>query len=436
MAHRTVSMLYGKDRMALRVPSRTEVLTGPTIPALQDPESSVRSALQHPINSTPLATIAKEKAPKSVVITMSDITRPVPNKLIITAILEELNRSGIPDEACTILIATGMHRPSTENERIIMLGEELLGRCRVVDHEANKQESLVKISDDPPISINRLYAEADLKIVTGLIEPHFMAGYSGGRKGICPGLVDLNTVQRFHGFQTMAAPTAMEGILTDNPCHEIAVSVAMKMGCDFLVNAAITNEREPAGIFAGDLIRAHEQGCEQVGKWTSARVDKPFDLVLQSAGGYPLDESFYQTVKGMVTALPALHADSTLLICSACTEVGSPDYTDLMLRLGGDYQSFLNEIASNQVTAKDQWQYQMQTRVLTRIGVDRLRMANDGLPLDTQRKLAVSPLEGPGEAMQRAQHFIDEFATSHPNASIAAIPEGPYTMLAGKTSSR
>jgi nickel-dependent lactate racemase len=241
--------------------------------------------------------------------------------------------------------------------------------------------------------------------------------------------VDLDTVQRFHGYKTMGDPAAVEGKLAGNPCHEIAIRVAVQMGCDFLVNAAITNSREPAGVFAGDLIAAHEKGCEQVGTWTSATVEKPYDLVVQSAGGYPLDESFYQTVKGMVTALPALHEASTLLLCTACTEVGSVEYTELMRQHGGDYRAFLNQIKTTDATAKDQWEYQMQTRVLARIGVARLMMANDGLPMEVQRGLAVTPAPGNGSAAERAQQLIDEFAGQDPDARIAVIPEGPYTML-------
>lgn len=429
MASQNVSIRFGKGRLALRVPERTDVLEGPTIPRLADPEAAVREALRRPIGSEPLRTIAAARRPKSVVITMSDITRPVPNELLITAILEELEAAGVADDACTILIATGMHRPSTAREREIMLGAELLRRCRVVDHEAGRSETLVRVSDDPPVSVNRLYAEADLKIVTGLIEPHFMAGYSGGRKGIFPGIVDLDTVQRFHGYRTMADPASTEGRLAGNPCHEIAATAAARIGCDFLVNAAITHDREPAGVFAGDLVAAHEAGCAQVSAWSSAVVDEPYDLVVQSAGGYPLDESFYQTVKGMVTALPALHAGSTLLLCTACTEVGSPEFTELMMRHGGDHRAFLAEIAASGVTQKDQWEYQMQTRVLERVGVAGLVMANDGLDLDVQRRLAVTPAPGDGSAGERAQRVIDAFVREHPNGRVAAIPEGPYTML-------
>jgi len=415
--------------MTLDLPERTEVLRGPEIPRAADPEAEVRRVLAQPIGCASLREVAAAKQPASVVITMSDITRPVPNELLITAILEQLNAVGIPDEACTVLIATGMHRPSTERERQIMLGDDLLRRVRVVDHEADRTDTHVKVSDDPPVSVNRIYADADLKIVTGLIEPHFMAGYSGGRKGICPGLVDLETVQRFHGHRTMGDPAATEGRMQGNPCHEIGMQVALQVGCDFLVNAAITHDRELAGVFAGDLVAAHEAGCEQVGAWTSAKVERPFDLVVQSAGGYPLDESYYQTVKGMVTALPALHDGSRLLMCSPCTEVGSPEFTELMLRYGNEHEAFLRDIAASGRTAKDQWQFQMQTRVLQRIGRERLLLANDGLPLATQRQLGVTPVEGDGDAAARTQRYVHAFAAEHPDARIAVIPEGPYTML-------
>ncbi|MEC7584681.1 MAG: nickel-dependent lactate racemase [Planctomycetota bacterium] len=425
----TVDLRFGKGRLQLQVPATADILCGPAIPALDNPQRAVEEALTNPIQSESLAAIARRKQPRSVVITMSDITRPVPNELLITAILEQLNKAGVPDAACTILIATGMHRPSTPAERQIMLGSDLIARCQIVDHKADQPQTLVRISDAPPISINRLYNDAEMRIVTGLIEPHFMAGYSGGRKGICPGLVDLETVQRFHGYQTMGHAQSVEGVLSGNPCHEIAMAVARQVPCDFLVNAAITNDRAPAGIYAGDLFAAHEQGCQDVERWTTAAVDAPYDLVVQSAGGQPLDESFYQTVKGMVQALPALHDQSTLLMCSACTEVGSPAYVDLMQRHGRDFRNFLAEIANTATTAKDQWEFQMQTRVLERIGVERLVLVNDGLARDLQAGLAVTPAPGEGPAASRAQALIDAFVEQSPDGRIAVIPEGPYTML-------
>ena len=420
---------YGKQWLELQLPPGTCTLTGASVPALPDPLAAVRAALQSPIASPSFARIVREKKPASVAITISDITRPVPNQPIVTALLERLNEAGVRDEQVVIIIATGMHRPSTPAERSMMLGDDLLNRVEVIDHVADDPAGLVQISNDPPVSVNARFMRSGLRVVTGLIEPHFMAGYSGGRKGVCPGLVDLRTVQRFHGYHTMADPRSTEGVLAGNPCHEIATRVASAVGVDFLVNVAITQDRRMAAVYAGDLAQAHEAGCRDVQRWTSAEIDRPFDLVVTSSGGFPLDQNFYQSVKGMVTALPALHERSTLLIASTCHEIGSPEYSKLMLEYSGDWRRFLADIATRPDTAKDQWQFQLQARVLERIGVDRLHMANDVMDLALQRKLAVTPLEDEGDAAARAQRFIDRYCAANPQARVAVIPEGPYTML-------
>ncbi|MEM1209354.1 MAG: nickel-dependent lactate racemase [Planctomycetota bacterium] len=428
---RPIDLRYGKGRITLQLPDSADVLIGPETPALPDPEAAVREALRSPIGSAPLRDIAEQRRPKSVVITISDITRPVPNELIVGEILAELNAAGVPDAAVTVLIATGMHRPSTPEERDIMLGQALQQRVAVVDHEAKDVASTTRVSDDPPVGVNSLYVEADLKIVTGLLEPHFMAGFSGGRKGVCPGIVDLDTVQRFHGVGVMGDPNSVEGRLDGNPCHEESMRVCGIVGIDFLVNVAITDEREPAGVYAGDWKQAFFAGCDDVANWTSATLDEPYDLVVTSAGGFPLDKNFYQTVKGMCTAMPALHDGSTLLMFSACEEIGEPEYVALFDKFGADWRAFLDHIETSGRTDKDQWEYQMQTRVLQRIGAERLILANDGLDFATQSRIATTPCPGsPQEdAATRGQRFIDDYAAAHPQARIAVIPEGPYTML-------
>lgn len=432
MAHgHHLTLRYGTQGLLLRVSDSMTVLKGAAMRDLPDPPHAVGKALAEPIGCPPLRQIAKRRPVRSAVITISDITRPVPNELLVTEILRELNAAGIADDKVTILIATGMHRPSTPQERRQMLGDDLLRRCRVIDHQADQADDLLLICDDPPVRVNRHYVEADLRIVTGLIEPHFMAGYSGGRKGICPGLVDLDTVQRFHGFRTMADPSSVEGRLEGNPCHVEAMRVAESVGCDFLVNVAITHQRQPAGIYAGDIVQAHRVGCDDVARWSSVTLDEPYDLVITSAGGYPLDSNFYQTVKGMVTALPALHDNSRLVICSACAEIGSAEYQQTMRAFGRNWRGFLEHIAATPQTNKDQWQYQMQCRVLKRIGVDQLFLAGDGIPADQLEQLAVRPLPGRGNAQQRVQSYLDAFAVEQPDARIALIPEGPYTMLIG-----
>ncbi|MHC4986831.1 MAG: nickel-dependent lactate racemase family protein [Planctomycetota bacterium] len=204
---------------------------------------------------------------------------------------------------------------------------------------------------------------------------------------------------------------------------------------DFLFNVAITREREIAGIYCGDLVEAHLAGCKQVAEWTTAEIDGPFDLVVTNGGGYPLDQTFYQTVKGMCTALPALGPKSTLLQVSHCAEkLGSGHYTELMMKWDGDWRGFLAHIEANKdVTELDQWELQMQARVLDRIGVENLRFVTDGIGPDTQQRMNLTPVLGEGDAQQRLQRAIDEFVAANPSARVAVIPEGPYTMLRVRT---
>jgi len=428
-ASKKVHLLFGRDGMELSVPSSAAVLEGKPIPAVSNPDKAVADALSKPIASAPLADLVSARRPASVAITVSDITRPVPNRLFLPAMLKVLNDAGVGDSQIVIIIGTGMHRPSTPEELDFILGGEVLSRVEVVDHTADKPDTLVKVSDDPPVSVNRRFALADFRIVTGYIEPHFMAGFSGGRKGVCPALVDLATVQRFHGYAALANPLADNGILENNPCHEIAMKVAKAVGVDFLFNVAITRRREIAGIYCGDLQAAHLAGCRQVGRWTSAGIDETFDLVVTNGGGYPLDQTFYQTVKGMCTAMPALDSNSTLLMVSHCGErLGSPVYTDLMLGYENDWRRFLADISASPHTRLDQWEFQMQCRVLERIGMDRLWFVSDAIDTDTQRRIAVRPILGEGDARCRAQRAIDEFVARRPGTKVAVIPDGPYTM--------
>jgi len=237
-------------------------------------------------------------------------------------------------------------------------------------------------------------------------------------------------VQRFHGYATLADPKADNGVLEGNPCHEIALAVAKAVGVDFLFNVAMTRDRRIAGIYCGDLIEAHLAGCRQVAEWTTAEIDAPFDLVITNGGGFPLDQTFYQTVKGMCTALPALGENSTLLQVSHCGEgLGSAAYAELMLSYDNDWRRFLAEIAQSDETRLDQWEFQMQTRVLERIGREKLWFVSDGIDPETQRHVAVQPILGAGQAAARAQRAVDEYLAANPAARVAVIPDGPYTML-------
>lgn len=431
MGMKTIKILYGKGGMELNVPGSVEVLEGKGIPAISDCDKAIQKALDRPIGSASLRELIGIKRPTTVAITISDITRPVPNKIFMPYLLKVLNRAGVKDSQIVIIIGTGMHRESTPGEREILLGGEILDRIEVIDHIADSPETLTKICDEPAVSLCSRFCEADFKIVTGYIEPHFMAGFSGGRKGVCPALVDLRTIKMFHGYKTLANPNADNGILKDNPCHEIALKIAKTVGVDFLFNVSITKGREIAGIYCGDLEQAHLAGCEEVSSWVTVDIERCYDLVITNGGGYPLDQTFYQTVKGMCTARPAINENSTLLIISHCGEqLGSNAYSDLMLKYNNDWKGFLDDISSKpDETQLDQWEFQMQGRVLDMIGTENLWFVSDGIEAEIQKKISVHPILGSGNAQQRSQGVIDKYVKDNPGAQIAVIPEGPYAML-------
>ena len=431
MPTKSVHLRYGSTGVEVRVPAGAEVLAATGAPALPDADAAVRQALASPIGSAPLRGLVRRRRPATVVVTISDITRPVPNRIFLPPLLDELNAAGVPDGAVEIVVGTGMHRPSTPEEHRRLVGDEILSRVRVTDHRAEDPGTLAAVSEDPPVRVCRRFAEADFRIVTGYIEPHFMAGFSGGRKGVCPALVDLATIQRFHGYRTLSDPRADNGALAGNPCHEAALAVARQVGVDFLLNVAITEAREVAGVYAGDLELAHAAGCRDVASWTGADCAGGYDLVVTNGGGAPLDQTFYQTVKGMCTALPALGPETTLLQVSHCGEgLGSTAYEGLLLRYGRDWRRFLADIrASSPETALDQWEFQMQARVLERIGAERLCLVTDGIAPEIQRQLALSPVLGEGDAAARLQRFVDEFLARRPEARVAVVPEGPYVLL-------
>lgn len=435
MANKTIPLAHGHDTIELSVPHSTRVLQSEHAPETVLGTGEIRDALAHPTGTDSLEALLRARSPRRVAITISDITRAVPNRILLPPILETIAAVGIPDEAVVIVVGTGMHRPSTEAEHETLVGPHILARYRIVDHRADDPDGLTRISTDPHVAVSSEFAEADFRIVTGFIEPHFMAGFSGGRKGVCPALVDLATVQRFHGYETLASPAAREGLLEGNPCHEIASSIARTVGVDFLCNVAINREKQIVGIYCGDLFEAHERGTRDVSLWNGVRLDETFDIVITSGGGAPLDHTYYQTVKGMCMALPALHSRSTLLIVSGCSEqFGSPEYVDVMTRYATRPAQFIADIAQTPNQAKkDQWQYQMQCRVIDRIGAGRILFVSDFLREEFLPITAAHPVGGPGTASERAQRALDRLLSEQPGSSVAAIPDGPYTMLIPST---
>lgn len=431
-------LLYGKGTLTVEHDDAWDVLRPGHPEVHADQVGAVADALKAPINSPPLDEIARANIGGKVVIVISDITRPVPNAKILAPVLDVLREAGHADEAITILIATGMHRPSTQEERIELVGAEIAGRYRIFDHHAEAPEEQVLLPE-PTASGTRMYvdkeyAEADLKIVTGFIEPHFMAGFSGGRKAVCPGLVNLETIQKFHSPAFLEDPKATFGVLDGNPCHAEAIEVARRVGIDFLVNVTVTTDQDITGVYAGDFEAAHEAGCAAVADEMGIPVAKQYDLVVTCGGGYPLDTTFYQTVKGMCFAEPFVKPGGTMVVASGCAQgIGSDVYVDIMRRYaGGRWRQFIEDINASDRVERDQWEYEMQCRVLRKVDVEGLIVVSDGVDEATLRDCSVTPAKGCGASGRSAQQILDELIAElrakMRDASCAIIPTGPYIL--------
>jgi nickel-dependent lactate racemase len=265
-----------------------------------------------------------------------------------------------------------------------------------------------------------------MRIITGLVEPHFMAGFSGGRKAVCPGLADLDTIRNFHGYAFMADPASRNANLNGNPVHEEALSVARRTRVDFSLNVVVNRERHVVGAYAGELEAAHAAACEYVRAHACPKVAVPADIVVTSSGGSPLDATFYQCVKGFVSCLPAVKPGGTIVAFGACGEgVGSTAYAATMRSYAGRWRAFLEDIRRSDTIVKDQWQFQMHTRTLDKVGEQNLWFVSDRLARDTLDTLSVQGIAAAkGTAARAVQELFDD--TYRPGMRVAVFPEGPY----------
>ncbi len=419
----------GRDSVSIDVPADALVYESCFPAPGRGPEEAVLHSVAHPIGAPTLADALEQRRPGPVCVVVSDITRPVPYRHFLPGLLALVEEAGVPRSDIFLLVATGMHRPSTSEEREEMFGEAA-GRYRVVDHVAENDEDLVELPQrswsGARVRLNRRYMEAGFRLITGLVEPHFMAGFSGGRKAVCPGLASLETVQHFHGAEILSDANAANGILDGNPCHEESLSVARMAPPDFCVNVVINRRRDVVAAFSGGLEAAHLAAVEVVRKFACPPVRQEADVVVTSCGGYPLDATFYQCVKGMVGCLPAVRPGGAVVAFGGCSEgIGSEAYVDLMRGYAGRWRDFLEDIREPGSFVKDQWELQMQTRVLEKVGQENLHFVTDGL---TDEQLGWCSVSGhhvsAGGVAQTVQELLDRLAI--PGATVAALPEGPY----------
>ena len=417
-----VHLEYGRDGLNVDLPSDRVVRTLAYKDAepLDDPADALLVALQQPIASPPLETVAQGRRDACIVI--CDITRPVPNRLILTELLATLHRSGIPAERVLILVATGLHRPSKAEEIVEMVGPEIAQQYRIEDHHGQVLEEHTHLGDSPrgvPIWIDSRYLQADLKITVGLIEPHLMAGFSGGRKLICPGIAALETVKVWHGPDFLEHPKADCGILDGNPVHEENTWIARRAGCDFIVNVVMDDQRRPLKFVAGDMEAAFLVGVDFVREVVTDTVDVPVDVVVTSSAGYPLDTTFYQAIKGLTGALPIVKEGGTIVLAASMSEgIGSPQFEQLFEE-HDSLESFVERILGRDYFKLDQWQLEELAKVRRKA---RVKVVTDGLTPETVNRLFVE------SAPSVEQAVADSLVEYGPEATLAVIPKGPYVL--------
>jgi nickel-dependent lactate racemase len=417
-----VKLEYGRQGLYADLPDASVVrtLSYKDAAPLPDPQGALRAMLDRPIGTPPLAEIARGR--KDACIVICDITRPVPNEMILRPMLEILEQAGIPREKITILVATGLHRPNEGAELVEMVGQYIVDHYRIENHHGQELSEHTYLGDSPrgvPIWIDSHYVNADLKITTGLIEPHLMAGFSGGRKLICPGIAALETVKVWHGPDFLEHPKADCGILDGNPVHEENTWIGRKTGCDFIVNVVIDSQRRPLAWVAGDMVAAFEEGVKFVRGVVRDTVAEPVDIVVTSCAGYPLDTTFYQAVKGMTGALPIVKEGGTIILCASLTEgIGSPQFQQLFTE-NPSLEVFVQRILGKDYFVMDQWQLEELAKVRRKA---KVKIVSDGLSAATLNGLFVEA------AASIEQAVADSLAEYGPSAQIAVIPKGPYVL--------
>ncbi|MFI5396244.1 MAG: nickel-dependent lactate racemase [Candidatus Binatia bacterium] len=384
-----------------------------------DPAAAVAQALRAPIGARPLAELACGR--RDAVVVISDKTRPVPNGIVLPPILRTLEAAGIDRSRIEILVATGLHRPNTRAELVEMTSTELVEHCRFRNHIARNADEhfhLGRTRRGTEVWLDRGFINSDLKVVTGLIEPHLMAGYSGGRKGVAPGLAGVETMRSAHG-PAMLESNVGPGIIDGNPFHEDLLEIARLAPVDFLLDVSVDRTRKLTGVFAGDIERAHEAGMEAVEREVRVDLDRPADIVITSAGGYPLDATFYQSIKGLTGALNVVRRGGTIILAAALSEgIGSEDFQELLRAARGN-DDFMARVTAPGFFRVDQWMVQHLCQVLRKAEVV---LVTEGLPAEAVRGLLVTPAVTVETALARAlEHYGSE-------AHIAVLPQGPYVL--------
>lgn len=414
-----VNLAYGQGHLPIDLPDgRTTVIEPAHTPGVSNERMAVLHGLQQPIGCLPLWEWIKPG--DRICIVFTDLTRATPNDRLIPWLLEHLNE--VPREHITLLNALGTHRPNTQSELETLLTPQVVRDYRVVNHEPENPQALVQVGttrDGTPALINRQLVEADVRIITGFIEPHFFAGFSGGPKGIMPGVAGMETVMSNHGARNIGDPKSAFGITIGNPIWEEMRDIALRVGPSFLLNVSLNEQREITGVFAGDLIEAHKVGIEFVRKSAMQKVKAPFEIVVTTNSGYPLDLNLYQGVKGMSAAARIVQEGGMIILACECRE-GLPANSplDKLLQSAATSEEILALLATPGFVRPEQWQAQIQALIQRRARVLVYSSLSDktieGAHLEACRDIEATVRE----SLQRLG----------PEARVAVLPQGPLTI--------
>ncbi|MDD9992926.1 MAG: nickel-dependent lactate racemase [Rhodospirillales bacterium] len=417
-----VHLNYGRGQRAVDLPDELDltVIAKQPMPLLADPARAMEAALIEPVGCAPLSAEAARATRACILI--CDFTRPVPNGVILPPLIRTLLDAGMAPEQITVLVATGLHRPN-EGEELVALVDDpwVLETVNVANHFAREDADHVLVGTTgrgTVVRLDRRFIEADLRIATGLVEPHFMAGWSGGRKVIAPGVAHAETITTFHSARFMEHPNCTNCVLEGNPLHEEQLAIMAMIGGARAVNSVIDEERRIAFLNYGEVVASHAAAVAFAEQFCTVPVAERFNTVLTSSAGYPLDATYYQTVKGMVGPLEILAPGGDLIVASACSEgLGSAHYADAQRRLvenGPDH--FLDEISSKTHAAIDEWQTEMQLRPM-RAGT--VHLFTEGLKPEDRALTGVRMTESIADS-------VAESTARHGDPRVAVIPEGPY----------
>jgi lactate racemase len=419
-----VDLLYGRHGMTVDLPpeAKATVIRKHPMDPIKDPLEAVGKALAHPVQSPPLVELAKGK--KSACILICDVTRPVPNGILLPPLIEALTGAGIQREEILILVATGLHRPNEGEElREIVGSDEVYRTVRVENHFARDKEAHVdlgKTSSGIPIAIDRRFVNADVKIATGLVEPHFMAGYSGGRKVVAPGVASQDTILRFHTSRILEHCKAANCVIEGNPLHNEQVEIVRALGGILSLNVAIDEERRIGFVSFGEIEASHLEAVAFMRRYAEIRIPRRFKTILTTSAGYPLDKTYYQTVKGMVGVIDVLEPGGDIIIASECSEgMGSPEFVKaqrLLCEVGPD--RFMSILETREQAHIDEWQTEMLVKALK---AGRVQLYTRGLKEAELKDTYVDPVESVENAVMAS-------IRTHGDPEIAVVPEGPYVI--------